>query len=256
MHADVDHGRARFDHVAGDQLGHARGRDQDVGASACGPAGRAVFTWVIVTVAFPRIESCASMIESGAPTRSPYPTTTTSAPSSGMPLRSSSSTIPYGVAGWNAGSPRTHHADVPWDGGRRRPSRASIVRWTSSSWRCCRQRQLDDDPVDLRVAVQPAERGEQLALGHVGGQVDLLASGSRRRHTPCAWRRRRCERPGRRPPGRRPGPGSRRCSESARTRSATSERICAATALPSRIRAVTRRQSYPRAGACDERAGQ
>ena len=50
--------------------------------------------WQIVTVAFPRIESCASMTESGAPTSSPYPTTTTSAPSSSTPLRSRSSTIP------------------------------------------------------------------------------------------------------------------------------------------------------------------
>ena len=37
-------------------------------------------------------------------------------------------------------------------------------------------RQLHDDAVDLRIAVQPAQRREQLAFGHVGRQVDLLAS--------------------------------------------------------------------------------
>ncbi len=39
-----------------------------------------------------------------------------------------------------------------------------------------RHRQLDDDPVDLGIAVQPADRREQLALGHVRGQVHLLRS--------------------------------------------------------------------------------
>ena len=74
-------------------------------------------------------------------------------------------------------------------------------------------------------------------------------SGSRRRRTPCAWSRRRCERPGRRPPGRRPGPGSRPRSESARTRSATSERIWSAIAFPSRMRAVTVRNPTVRRAA-------
>ena len=95
----------------------------------------AVFACVIVTVAFPRSESWASMIERGAPTRSPYPTTTTSAPSSGMSLRSSSSTIPYGVAGWNVASPRTTMPTFHgWS-----PSTSfsgAIVRCTSSSFRC------------------------------------------------------------------------------------------------------------------------
>ena len=39
-----------------------------------------------------------------------------------------------------------------------------------------RERQLDDDAVDLGVAVQPADRGEQFVLRHVGGEVDLLGA--------------------------------------------------------------------------------
>ena len=39
-----------------------------------------------------------------------------------------------------------------------------------------RHRELHDDPVDLGIAIEPSERREQLALGHVGGQIDLLAA--------------------------------------------------------------------------------
>ena len=38
------------------------------------------------------------------------------------------------------------------------------------------ERELHDDPVDLRVAVQPADRGQELVLGHVDRQVDLLGT--------------------------------------------------------------------------------
>ena len=50
--------------------------------------------WVEVTVALPRIVSCPSITDSGAPTSSPNPTIVTSAPSIGISQRSSSSTIP------------------------------------------------------------------------------------------------------------------------------------------------------------------
>ena len=46
-------------------------------------------------------------------------------------------------------------------------------------------RQLHDDAVDLGVAVQAAEGGEQLALGHVGGQVDLLERMPTSAHALC-----------------------------------------------------------------------
>ena len=39
-----------------------------------------------------------------------------------------------------------------------------------------RQRQLDDDAVDLGVAVQSADRGEQFVLRDVGGEVHLLGA--------------------------------------------------------------------------------
>ena len=39
-----------------------------------------------------------------------------------------------------------------------------------------RHGQLHDDAVDLGVAVQAAERGVQLALGHVDGHVDLFGT--------------------------------------------------------------------------------
>ena len=134
-----------------------------------------VFTWVIVTVAFPRIESCASMIDSGAPTRSPYPTTTTSAPSSSIPLRSNSSTMPYGVAGWNVGSPRS--IMPTFQGCRPSTSFSGVDRALDLQLSKARRHgQLDDDAVDLRVAVEPAQGGQQLALGDVGGQVDLFAA--------------------------------------------------------------------------------
>ena len=83
--------------------------------------------------------------------------------------------MPYGVAGRNVASLAEHHADVermqPVDVllGRHRPLDLELVQMV-------RERQLDDDPVDLGVAVQAADRGEQLVLGHVGGQVDLLGA--------------------------------------------------------------------------------
>ena len=147
--------------------------------------------------------------------------------------------MPYGVAGGNVGSSRTIMPTfIGW-----RPSTSfsgSIAICSGSSLEVRGHRQLHDDAVDLGVAVQPADRRQQFVLGHERGQIDLLGTdpdvgarlvlgadvdarglvvahedgGQARDHAPLLQ---------------------------ARTRSATSERIWAAIALPSRIVAVTGR---------------
>ena len=87
--SDVDHGRARLDHVRGDHACAAHGGDEHVGLPAY-PAEVGRAEWQIVTVAF----RASSSIASGLADDLARPTTTARAPSSGISYSSRSSITP------------------------------------------------------------------------------------------------------------------------------------------------------------------
>ena len=111
----------------------------------------------------------------------------TSAPSIGISQRNISSMIPYGRRRQERGPLPEHQTDVE------RMQPVDVLLGTDRALdlelaQVARERQLDDDPVDVRVAVQAPDRGEELVLGHVGRQVDLFADRiPTSAHALCFW---------------------------------------------------------------------
>ena len=156
-------------------------------------ASSRVREWHVVTVAFAPSSSAAI----GLPNRFERPITTASAPSSCAPTLSSSSITPLGVHGRRPGRPS---ASSPADSGGQAVDVLADVDEAGHlhAVEVVGQRQLDDDPVDRRVGVEPLDRGDHLLLASRPRPCARRTSACRSPRTGAAWSRRRPRSPGRR----------------------------------------------------------
>ena len=148
---DVDHRRPRLDPVGPDHARAARPRRPGCRRARRPPAGRGCANAPSVTVQFSRSSSCAI----GLPTMFDRPITTASSPARSPSRSRSSIRQPSGVQGTIAGCPvasRPTLIDVEAVDVLLRRHRVEHPRRVDLR----RQRQLHQDAVDRRVAVQPA----------------------------------------------------------------------------------------------------